>query len=222
MDPTSPSAPRLASMDPRYLERRAEFESRFSRAKVIPESRTTSLSPCLRYRIDVEEYATEAGRLGYSRGTVTRCSNGEVLADVRRNYPEFWHAWVIRSDGQYLLFGEDYQGYSVLNLADGAHETYFPEAAYGGAGFCCAQATPSPDGRTVAVEGCVWACPFQLALLDVSDAMTLPLRTLALIDDLVHVNGWLDSQTLSYATYGPQPSEDVDGPVIDGTWTRVD
>lgn len=208
--------------DGRYLARRAEFEAQFARATVIPETRSTVFSPCRRYRLDVEEYAPETRRLGYSRGTVTRCSDGAVLADARRNYPRFWHAWVMRSDGEYFLFGEDYQGYSVLNLGDGTLETHFPEAGYGGAGFCWAQVTPSPDGQTLAVEGCVWACPYQLALVDFANAMALPLRTLALIDDLAHVSHWLDNRTLSYATYGPQPSDDVDGPIVERTWTRVD
>jgi hypothetical protein len=74
---------------------------------------------------------------------------------VKRNFGHFWHSWIEHADGnEYLLCGEDYQGYSVINLTAGRCTAYFPEEGYKGRGFCWTAAFPSPDRRVLAVDGC--------------------------------------------------------------------
>lgn len=97
-----------------------------------------------------------------------------------------------------MLCGEDYQGYSVIQCKSGRVEIYFPDEGFDGGGFCWAAVHPSPDGLTLAVEGCYWACPYEIVFYDFTDPMVLPLKELARIDDFDEVIGWDNKSTFSY------------------------
>lgn len=57
--------------------------------------------------------------------------------DIKRNYSYFWHAWCEQSNGnEYLLYGEDYQGQSVINVTQETIQHYFPKKAYNDYSFC--------------------------------------------------------------------------------------
>jgi hypothetical protein len=178
-------------MDPRYQSLRSEVEQYFTPEHRSDEPVEVRLSPSGAFVLEVSSYHTRPGAWDYSRGVVRRARDGRIVADVKRNHGSFWHAWVSRGDGsEYLLCGEDYQGYSIINLRSGVQHRYFPEEAYNGTGFCWVAAYPSPDGRTVAVDGCYWACPYELVLYDFTEPETLPLRELDRISDLRACKGW--------------------------------
>jgi hypothetical protein len=94
-----------------------------------------------------------------------------------------------------LLCGEDYQGYSIINLSNSKIYTYFPEDGYNGTGFCWAAVYPSKDSLTLAVDGCYWACPYDLVLYDFNNPDIVPLKELNRISDITDTSGWENDQT---------------------------
>lgn len=185
-------------MDSRYSEIRKEFEDRFATYSVIEGSEKESISPSGLYRLQVLTYGanTEKPSWQYSRGIITRLSDGKVIADVKRNLKFFWHCWIEHPNGhEYLLCGEDYQGYSLINLNLESCQVYFPEEGYNGAGFCWGDVTPSPDKLVLAVEGCYWACPNDIVFYDFRTPDKLPYQELGRISDTSTVTGWTDNNT---------------------------
>ncbi len=182
-------------MSSKYKERRKEIENFFEIADVVADSAEEHTSPSESYKLVIEEYNKGADTWSYSRGRVYD-SNNNIVADIKRNYGMFWHCWFQHQNGfEYLLCGEDYQGYTFVNLTTGTVQSYFPEEAYNGAGFCWAKVFPSDDGKLMAVEGCYWACPYALVLYDFSDPESLPLNELLRVEDLIDSEGWKDNNT---------------------------
>lgn len=135
----------------------------------------TYSSPSERYRLEVVNVPSE--KPGYSDTSVGRVYEGErLIATVRRNYHSFQFAFVEDhpSGGDYMVCGEDYQGQTVVNLKTGEVKSYVPEAAKHGVGFCWVNAELSPDNSMLLVDGCYWACPYEVWVVDFSDPMTLP------------------------------------------------
>jgi hypothetical protein len=127
----------------------------------------------------------------------------------------FWFAWVTQANQEFLLFGEDYQGYNVLELSTGLNVFTFPTEAYKGMGYCWAAVYPSPDARTLAVEGCYWACPYSATFYDFSNPTASPLPELARFEDLDKIEGWVSASGFRFtAGEGDAHSEHI--------WKRSD
>ncbi|HEX2476789.1 MAG TPA: hypothetical protein VHK01_18695 [Lacipirellulaceae bacterium] len=183
-------------MDDRYAEKRRNIEQFFTPENRVADSVMSHDSASGNYRLEVCSYSTRPNAWGYTRGIATRVADGQVVADVKRNYSHFWHTWVEHPNGnEYLLCGEDYQGYCVINLTKAKYHVYFPEAGHQGWGFCWTAAYPSPDRLTLAVDGCYWACPYELVFYDFRNPDQLPLPELGRIENLVDCEGWVDDDT---------------------------
>lgn len=186
-------------MDPRYQQRRVEMEKFFTPENEINEPPKIHQSPSGKYELTISRYHTKPKSWDYSRGIVNRLADNAAITDIKRNYAAFWHAWVNHRNGsEYLLCGEDYQGYSVINLGTGEHHIHFPERGYSGGGFCWAKVSPSPDGIVLAVEGCIWAGPYELVFQDFSNPEQLPLPELSRIEDVAECPGWKDNGTFVF------------------------
>lgn len=182
--------------DKHYAERRKELEALFDAKNRIEDTANTIDSPCGNYRLEICRYATGPNTWKVSRGIVTRMHDRQLIADVKRNFDHFWYSWVQHPNGNdYLLCGEDYQGYSVINLTTGKSTVYFPDAGVKGFGFCWVAAYPSPDGLMLAVDGCYWACPYDVVFFDFRNPEQLPLPEINRIDSLDDCEGWLDNDT---------------------------
>jgi hypothetical protein len=174
-----------------YEKMRTEFEVKFCEYSEAPASRKRSVSDSGKYELVQSEYSNGLNSWGYSRGRVINLESGIEIYDVKRNFGRFWHTWVSHENGnEYLLCGEDYQGYLVINLTEGKINTHFPKEGYSGGGFCWANVLASPDRKTLAVEGCFWACPYELVLYDFSDPDTLPLPELKRVQGHEQSIGW--------------------------------
>jgi len=185
-------------VDERYLEKRRRVEELFTKRRPLQAPPDVSISPGGRYRLEVSSYGDDPKHWACTRGIVTRLSDGKVLGDIKRNYSHFWHCWVEHPNGkEYLLCGEDYQGYSLLNLTDEAYHVYFPEEGYKGAGFCWVRVYPSPDQLMLAVDGCYWACPYDLVFYDFRTPDKLPYRELGRVEDQSECEGWLGNETFA-------------------------
>lgn len=185
----------------RYEEWRRPVDDFFARATGPEGPPAAHLSPSGAFSLEVSAYASGPDTWNYSRGVVRRTSDHAVVADIKRNFDWLWHAWVPHRNGhEYLLCGEEYQGYNVIELESGRNRTHFPDEAFDGAGFCWMEVQPSPDGLTLAVTGCYWASPSELVFLDFADPASLPLKELARIGDLRETVGWVDDNTFAYSS----------------------
>ena len=129
---------------------------------------------------------------------VRRAADGKIIADVKRNFGHFWHTWVEHPNGnEYMLCGEDYQGYSLVNLTREICRVYFPEEGYLGFGFCWTAAHPSPDKMVLAVVGCVWAGPYEVIFYDFRTPDQLPYTELGRVSHLAGCEGWLDNENFA-------------------------
>lgn len=180
----------------KYRLHRIELEKHFIPDNVCGKPKEVK-SPSGRYLLRVTTYKTKEGCWNYSRGEVF---DGEKLvADVKLNYHDFPFAWAEQHPNghDYLLACEDYQGYSVVELDTGRREDLLPNAELKGValmgngfGFCWVRISPSPDKKVLAVDGCYWACPYEVVLFDFREPMKLPLPELERWDDVEEFDAW--------------------------------
>ena len=167
------------------LDKHERTEKYFTPENTRPENQCEHASPSGRWRLVTTPYGTKPNSWNYTLGEVFRLPlfrelGGLKVAEVRRNYSTFWFAWVENhpvTGHDYLLTGEDYQGFTVVNLTTGTVSSYVPDEAYEGHGWCPTSAEVLPDGVTLKVSGCYWACPYEVRLYDFSapDDPALPL-----------------------------------------------
>lgn len=152
-------------------------------------------SPSGFYILDIYRYETGIGTWDYTKGVVTDVTD-KVIAEVKRNYPGFHFAFIQHPNGnEYLLCGEDYQGYTVINLTLGTKKSYLPQSALAGAAFCWSKCFPSPDGLSLAVHGCYWGAPYDVVIYDFSKPDEMPLPILEYYSEFHEFNGWSEDGT---------------------------
>lgn len=147
---------------------RADYEE-----LVIPENQSGTdrevLSPSGRFKLLIRSYAKK-GSWSITRGMVTRVSDDADICDIVRNYG-FSHSWVTKGDHEYLITGRSYMSQTIVNLDTGV-EMEPPNYHYEGMAFCWVQASLMDDGKTLLVDGCHWACPYEFRFYDFSDPET--------------------------------------------------
>jgi hypothetical protein len=184
-------SPTLTTEEKRYKEKRKHIEKFVVARNLSSDPPETFRSPSGNYELTTSRYSTGPSTWQYSRGVAKHLADGKTIADIKRNYGHFWHAWALHPNGaEYLLCGEDYQGYSVINLGTGVTHRYFPAEGFDGFGFCWTAVHPSPDGLTLAVEGCIWGGPYEVLFLDFSNPESPPFTELARLGDLDEATGW--------------------------------
>lgn len=129
-----------------------------------------------KYRIVVSEYSTKEGFWHYSGAKVYK---NDLVVEVHRNYSSFPYLFIEgHIDGHdYLFCGEDYQGQTVVQLDTGLIKNYMSPGAEKGWGFCWASFGPvSPTGECMVIEGCYWAAPYEIRIIDIRTPMiSLPM-----------------------------------------------
>jgi hypothetical protein len=84
---------------------------------------------------------------------------------------------------------------TLINLTTSMSNVYFPDVGYKGVGFCWAAVYVSPDRLMLAVDGCYWACPYEVVFYDFRHPEQLPLPELARVGSLEACQGWIDNET---------------------------
>ncbi|WP_437728210.1 hypothetical protein [Sorangium sp. So ce861] len=137
-------------------------------------SRCESSSPTGKYRLVVSSYSTGHGTWNYTQGEVYRTGAADPIAVVQRNFGLFPFLFVeAHPNGHdYLVCGEDYQGQTVVELDTGERRDHLPEEAREGVGFCWVDMRFEPSAAMLVVEGCIWACPYELRFFDFADPMS--------------------------------------------------
>lgn len=171
---------RLSSKD-KYLVKRGSVGDYFVPENAQLGRQHTLSSPSGRYILVTTPYGTKAGSWNYTLGEVYRVpvfpeTERVKVAEVRRNYSSMWHCWVENHPltGQdYLVTGEDYQGFTIINLTAGVLTSHIPDAAFQGFGWCPTSAEVlngfQGKGLALKVEGCYWACPYEYRIYDFSN-----------------------------------------------------
>ncbi|AEG02904.1 hypothetical protein [Methylomonas methanica] len=199
-----------------YTEWREEILEHFAKMFLDKTSTEVHVSPSGVFSLEISTYSGWKDSWNYSRGILRYVATGQVITDIIRNYGMFWFTWVVQQTGrEFLLCGEDYQGYNVIEPALGTNIVTFPAEAFKGHGFCWAAVHPSPDGRTLAVEGCFWACPYELVFFDFSEPQRSPLPELHRVQDFESFGRWLNSDECSF-TVGEGEN------ITNSKWARFD
>ncbi|WP_437960410.1 hypothetical protein WME76_12725 [Sorangium sp. So ce119] len=138
------------------------------------DARRELLSPSGKYRLVVSSFSTGPGAWDYAQGTVYRTGSGEPAAVVQRNHDSFPFLFVeAHPNGHdYLVCGEDYQGQTVVELDTGKRRDHLPDEAKEGVGFCWTDMRFEASAAMLVVEGCIWACPYEVRFFDFSDPMS--------------------------------------------------
>ena len=133
-----------------------------------------------KYSLIISSYKTKPGFGNVTSGEIF-CEE-RLIATIYRNYGDFWYHFIInhsKTGHDYLLCGEDYQGYNVVNLSTGANHVYIPKAALEGVGWCIIGVDDyDPESCELLVDGCFWACPYEQIKFDFSNPEQLPLPVL--------------------------------------------
>ena len=131
------------------------------------------------YTLSVGKYHTGAGSWDFTRGLLTD-GNGDTIADIKRNYGSFWHAFLTHPNGHdYLLCGEDYQGYTIVDITEKTIHSYIGDESLKGCGFCIVDFVDYDHTiDQITVEGCYWGAPFEYVVYNFKDPTILPLAIL--------------------------------------------
>jgi hypothetical protein len=185
--------------DPEDSDARAAIEARITDAN-RREGADTELSPSGRYRLVVTVHAAGSRGWDYSRGRVWRVADGLVICEIKRNYPSFHRSFVVKDHREYLIAGRSYMSQTIVDLDRGVE--YEPSSdQYNGSNFCWAACTLSPDGRTLAVDGCHWGGAYEFRFYDFTDpALGWPELPIVFEGRLEHPSDnrpsrWLDATT---------------------------
>lgn len=189
-------------------ERREDRESNSSPKQVdyfIPENKVGEdrivNSEDGKYKLVMETYKTSKGGWNYSRGLIY-CGD-KLIADVKRNYLSFGYAWILnhKNGHDYLLCGEDYQGMTCIELDTGKRVDYLPKAAKKGAGWCWVEAIPNESKTKLALNGCVWACPYEWMIVDFTNPMVLPYPLLNVKQEINEFLEWKSEDEVLIGEY---------------------
>jgi hypothetical protein len=169
----------------------------YTKENCLIENRKSHISSSGKYKLVIDYYTTKKGCWNYSRGRVYDINSDELIADVKRNYGAFPFSWVDKHTNghSYLICGADYQGQTIIELDTKQRVDYTPSSADSGVGFCWSDHIPSPDGNMLMVDGCYWACPYELRIYDFSEPMKMPLLELDVNLGWDEFGGWMDDNS---------------------------
>ena len=193
--------------------RRTATDAIFVDANEVPEEKREVASPSGRHLLTIRVYSSRPGACDHTRGTVTRAVDGTEVCDIKRTHDVFHHAFVTKDGRELLVSGRSFTSQTIVDLDRGAvYES--PGDPADAEGFCWTWASLSPDGNTLAVDGCHWACPYQYRFYDFTDPARgwpqLPIDDDSWIDaDNRHDPRWVGPDTFEcYQHAGPlEPGE---------------
>lgn len=170
-----------AALGEKYKEHRKVLEKTFKKYSIIKDSKKEFISPSGNYKLVIVSYDTGEGYWNYTKGIVYDKS-GEEIFTIFRNYASFRYRWIEHQNGnEYLLCGEDYQGYVTINLTEKKKYVYFHENGFKGWGFCWIDVKEYDReiDDTIRVEGCYWGAQFEIVEYDFSNPDELPYKEIS-------------------------------------------
>lgn len=144
--------------------------------RIVPGTTKNYVSKNGKYELQIVTHKTGKHTWDYTTGAISYKGQNAPSIYVHRNYGDFWFAWVLDhpNGNDYLLCGEQYTGYTIVNLTKGTAKSYANQQS-----FCWYKAVPSQSRNLLAVEGCYWAMsPGSLRVYDFADPDAGPLPLL--------------------------------------------
>lgn len=181
---------------------RADLQRMLTTGVWVPGSEEVIVSPSGRFQLKTANVSVpnELPNWLLTKAEVFRAESVEAIFSFLINDDRGFFSWAEARGSEYLISAEDlFGGQSIFNLTNGTKAGYSP----GEDGFIWTDHYASPDGKTLAVIGCFWACPFVIKLLDFTNPMTLPLpeiREIDLLDNDEIILNWIDDT--SFRTKG--------------------
>ena len=142
---------------------------------IVPENKIkeeTIISPTGKYKLVISYYKTTGWE--YTCGEVFRLSDNILVCKIPRNYCDFYHAFFIKNQEEWLVTGMAYMSQTFVNLDkeqiyhDVVGEMY-TETYKKGYSLCWYRMFASPDGNTLAVEACPWGGSYSIYFFDITD-----------------------------------------------------
>lgn len=131
---------------------------------------------------------------------------GQVLYSIKNVHDDtrFFDLIEHQNGKRYLVFRIDLYGYSILDLDTMKDYHYIPEESLnGGEAFIWTGTYYNKDTNLLAVEGCYWACPYEVYVVDFSEPANLPYPEIRLNeflncdgDDHMDFESWNDDHSL--------------------------
>ncbi|USE35640.1 hypothetical protein [Endozoicomonas sp. SCSIO W0465] len=121
-----------------------------------------------KYQLETGVYS-KRGQWGLSNIKITRCSDGEVLVDLLRNFLDPLHFPFRCRDQDWILTGHSYMSPVLVNLSTG--NTYEQKGdQYFSWNFIWQAVRASPEGNTLTVLGLLWGgFPQEIRFFDFSN-----------------------------------------------------
>jgi hypothetical protein len=184
--------------DERYKSERFGLEQYFTNAYLLPDETEYFVAPSGGCALTVFRYAHQEGERLFMLSKGVLHFDDDMVIEIKRDSDQFQHTWLEHQSGEYLICGEDSQGYSVVNLRTRAIQHFVPEEAYIGGGFVWVKPYTIKDGNILAVEGFFLGNPNQVIFYDISQPMNLPYREVLRLTNYGELIGWRDPRHFEY------------------------
>lgn len=145
------------------------MEKFFTPENKIDNKTEVILSPSARFQLTINVYRTGTNTWNYSECIITRINDQKIVAEIKRNYPVFHHTFFVKDNEEWLQTGKTYQSQIFVNLDTEQIYDNSDKADYHD--FCWAQSLISPDGNTLAVNGCYWGAMYEYRFFDFTDPL---------------------------------------------------
>ena len=138
-----------------YVSHRKEVLARFKNGKKVPEKREVITSPSGTYKLEINRVSFKKRKREHVFSYVNVFGHDKIISRIHRNDSDFPHLFLETSDGDYLIYAEDVQSRSVLNLQTGKYKNYISEKASRELEFRWRNMRVSPNNRYLMAEGLV-------------------------------------------------------------------
>ncbi len=171
--------------------RKASLEDRIHAGKYKLSAEGEKTSHDGKYQFSYRCYSDKDEHyFGYSNNKLIRCSDGKVLMDINRNYPQPFCQYFKCNGDEWVVSGHSYMSPLLVNLT--TEKTYEQHAdQYCPSELIWMSVEASPDGQTLLVGGLVWGgSPDEYRFYDFSQPdqgfRLLPLESCLMIPDEDH------------------------------------
>ena len=152
----------------------------------LHKTKEGKFSPFGLFKVRIEEYAPIVkNHWNFTQCVIINIKTNEEIR-VIRNYPNFYHNWIIYKGKEYLLCSQNYHGgMTCIDASNNKIYDYKPEDTEKYIPYFCWSGpwVLSPDEKTLAVCGCYWGAPYEWKFYDVNESLILlPLKELFVFD----------------------------------------
>ena len=168
---------RNAAYEPEYLKQREYLESLLFQEKNLEDETDNIVSPEI--FVHIKSYSAQREEIFYSGAEYFIKINGKEVYTAKcvNDDCAFFKLIKHRNGNYYLIFRKDLYGYSLLEIETLKTFDYYPACSLGfitdenffEETFIWTDVIYNSSNNLMAVYGCIWACPFELALVDFSD-----------------------------------------------------